>query len=125
MNLRVTRQHLRVRLTTGELDALLRGEGLLETLTLPDATQLRFRLNATRETAAIRFAEGCLDIEACTRELGELRDRLPSRDGIRLTFGIPDDAPLRIDIEVDVREPHRDKTGKSGKSGRNGRNGTS
>jgi len=104
MNLRIARQHLRVRLTPVELDELLRGERLVETLGLPDGTRWGFVLRASPTTAGVCLEPERLAIEVDAQALRGLHDRLPSREGIRRTLDVPGDAPLHVDIEVDIRE---------------------
>jgi hypothetical protein len=111
MNIRFSSQAVRARITEEEVDRLLAGEELSETLFLPANRQFRFGIRLTQdlspeaETAPLVLTPLVdeLDLQVAKPVLQTLKERRPSKDrGIHIEIPTEAGPPLKLSLEIDL-----------------------
>lgn len=111
MNLRIEGQHLRFRISKGELEQLCQGVALVQRTHLPESQSLEiviatgheadeFQLNYQRNTMRLTVSEDAAK---------NLLFSLPAREGIEAVQVLESDDRLQLSLEVDIRTQKRKK----------------
>ena len=106
MRVQMEGQTLRLRVDEAELAQLLSG-GLAENCTLlPDGREQIQRIRLA-ESLAWRHEDAVWNIDIPEADVRALRDRLPSRDGLRFDIRASATHSLEVLFDVDVRDSAR------------------
>ena len=111
MNIRLSRNQVRFRISPEELLRLLKGESVEEITCFPGSMALCYRVDATPDEALpiktplrLRWKDNRLSLAVATSALGALAQRLPSRDGIESQEPSAQlGATLQYSLEVDIK----------------------
>ena len=104
MNLRISQNALRFRISRDELGQLLEGTVLAEIVLLPLGHRYAFAISAVKEENVGLSMEGDrLRLHVPRLQLAALSQRLPSREGISGEWLGQNGETLALTLEVDVR----------------------
>ena len=99
MNVRLATDDIRFRLSVDELQALMNGRTLVETVALPEATiDLRLSPAAPGEPTRVETRRFGLQATVAQADLAALAAAGRSKQGVEHRLG-----PVRLAIEVDIR----------------------
>ncbi|MBI4356740.1 MAG: hypothetical protein HY559_02530 [Gammaproteobacteria bacterium] len=120
MNVRLTHQHIRFRITASELQTLLAGEALQTMVTFPDRSRLIFHV-MSHPTLKVPFSlkhtqyywtilffrreDHHFYLNVSKQTLVDLNRKIPSKEGTTATLDNRSSEPLQITLEVDVLNP--------------------
>ncbi len=103
MNIRISKNQIRFRITKEELELLERGEKVVLPSPLnPSSTGYFVEVSGNSESLIIEERAGNLILSVSKKLLSELRQKLPAKDGLENEI-LLNDQMVRIALEVDVK----------------------
>lgn len=103
MNLRISQEYLRFRITRGEMDLLMKDETLSFSLHLGTQTvEYSIALTESEQPLQLNVQKNRWKLLVDRQDLRYFAESLPSREGIEQEVML-DGAALRLALEVDVR----------------------
>lgn len=108
MKCRIAAQSLRLRIDEDELERLLRDGTVEDTTSFAPGVQWRRRLLLdTIDAPTLQHDAAALTVTLPRADFEAFAAERPRRDGIDFAWPVPGEAPLRITVEIDVRDSHR------------------
>lgn len=104
MNIRLSDQQIRFRMTKTELTDLLAGKSIQTKTTFPDNTSLNFYVNIglQKSPTVLKRDKDIIMLYIEERQAKELEKKIPTKKGISLVLGKEAEPLLKVVVEVDV-----------------------
>ena len=114
MKYQIDARRLRLRIDEAELDRLLR-EGMVEDTTVfaPALRHTRRLWLAEVAVPELRFEDATLSVVLPRVQFEVFAAERPRRDGIDFEWPVAGAEPLRVGVEIDVRDSHRRRRDRS------------
>lgn len=114
MKFQISAQHLRLRIDEAELDRLL-SDGMVEDTTAfaPELRHARRLWLADVAAPELRLDAAALSIVLPRAQFETFAAERPRRDGLHFEWPVPGAQPLRVGVEIDVRDSHRRRRDRS------------
>ena len=108
MKCRLAAQSLRLRIDEDELERLLREGAIEDTTAFAPGVHWRRRLRLDAiDAPTLHHDAAALTVTLPRGAFEAFAAERPRRDGIDFVWPVPGEAPLRIGVEIDVRDSHR------------------
>lgn len=102
LNIRISNQSIRLRISYKEFRELQKGAMLREQITMPQTQRMSFYLNSAASYGCI-FEKGEFKFHIPDSDLELLARKLPSKSGLEWKIKNPNTKSLKIILEVDVK----------------------
>lgn len=102
LNIRISNQSIRLRVSYEEFRELQKGVTLSEQITMPQTQTISFYLNSASSYGCV-FEEGEFKFHVLDSALGLLAEQLPSKSGLEWETQTSSPNSLKIVLEVDVK----------------------